>query len=208
MTAAKKLAREYELIYIMRPAIGATKAKKVSDRVTDVLDKMGARLTHVDQWGKRKLAYPIQNHTRGQFVYLRFVGFADVVAELERNLRILDEVIRYQTVRLEGLFDLAALEVDPAEIEFAELEQAEEEEETEPSFEERLGMKRREPERRTEEKTEAADGEAAPAADGDAEAPAAEATDAPAAAAPAADAPAAETSEAEAAPAADTKEEG
>ncbi|MCA9606562.1 MAG: 30S ribosomal protein S6 [Myxococcales bacterium] len=142
MSAAKKLAREYELIYIMRPTIGPSEAKKVSDRITELLEKHGARLTRVDQWGKRKLAYQIKRHTRGQFVYVRFVGFSDVVAEIERNLRNLDEVIRYQTVRLEGLYDLEELEVDPAEIEFHEIE-ATEEEDDEPSFEERLGMRER-----------------------------------------------------------------
>ena len=142
MSAAKKLAREYELIYIMRPTIGPSEAKKVSDRITEVLEKHGARLTRVDQWGKRRLAYTIKRHTRGQFVYVRYVGFSDVVAEIERNLRNLDEVIRYQSVRLEGLYDLEALEVDPAEIEFHEIE-ATEEEDDEPSFEERLGMRER-----------------------------------------------------------------
>jgi small subunit ribosomal protein S6 len=142
MSAAKKLAREYELVYIMRPTIGPSEAKKVSDRITELLQKHGARLTRVDQWGKRRLAYAIKRHTRGQFVYVRFVGFSDVVAEIERNLRNFDEVIRYQTVRLEGLYDIEALEVDPAEIEFHELEASTEEEE-EPSFEERLGMRER-----------------------------------------------------------------
>lgn len=142
MSAAKKLAREYELVYIMRPTIGPSEAKKVSDRITELLEKHGARLTRVDQWGKRRLAYAIKRHTRGQFVYVRFVGFSDVVAEIERNLRNFDEVIRYQTVRLEGLYDIEALEVDPAEIEFHELEASTEEEE-EPSFEERLGMRER-----------------------------------------------------------------
>lgn len=145
MTAAKKLAREYELVYILRPNLGPEEAKKVSDRIVDVVKARGAKLTHVDQWGKRKLAYPIEKHTRGAFVYLRIVGFSDVMAEVERNLRILDGVIRYQTVRLEGLFDLDELEVDPAEIEFREIEGGDEEEE-EPSFEERLGMRSREPE--------------------------------------------------------------
>ncbi|MBX3275779.1 MAG: 30S ribosomal protein S6 [Sandaracinaceae bacterium] len=165
MSAAKKLAREYELVYIMRPTIGPSEAKKVSDRVVELLDKYGARLTRVDQWGKRRLAYAIQRHTRGQFVYVRYVGFSDVVAEIERNLRNLDEVIRYQTVRLEGLYDLEALEVDPAEIEFHELEAGADDEDDEPSFEERLGMR----ERPRAEAADAASGEAELGAPGDIE---------------------------------------
>jgi len=156
MTAAKKLAREYELIYILKPAVGPSGGRKVSDRITDVLEKRGAKLTNVDQWGRRKLAYPIEGHTRGVFVYVRFVGFSDVVAELERNLRNLDDVMRYQTVRLEGLYDLAELSVDDAEVEFADVEDAADDDD-DPTFEERLGMKRREPERSSDDDDSSSD---------------------------------------------------
>ena len=166
MTAAKKLAREYELIYILRPDAGASGGRKVSDRITDVLDKQGARMTRVDQWGRRKLAYPIGSYTRGIFVYVRFVAFPDAVSELERNLRNLDQVVRYQTVRLEGLYDLAELQVDDEEVQFADVEDAGEEDD-EPTFEERLGMRRREPEPREGDAEAKAEGDAEPAADDD-----------------------------------------
>ncbi len=142
MPEAQQLAREYELVYILRPSVSPSEARKVSDRITDVVEKRGAKLTRVDNWGKRKLAYPIKKHTRGHFVYVKLVGFTDVVAELERNLRNLDEVMRYQTVRLEEVHDLTALQVDPEEVQFREIESAAEEEE-EPTFEERLGMSTR-----------------------------------------------------------------
>lgn len=139
MPETERLAREYELVYIMRPSVTPSEARKVADRITDVVEKRGAKLTRVDNWGKRKLAYTIEKHTRGIFVYVKLVGFTDVVAELERNLRNLDEVVRYQTVRLETVPDLATLTVDPEEVQFREIEAAGEEEE-EPTFEERLGM--------------------------------------------------------------------
>ncbi len=143
MPETERLAREYELVYILRPTVGPSEARKVADRITDVVEKRGAKLTRVDNWGKRKLAYPIEKHTRGVFVYVKLVGFTDVVAELERNLRNLDEVVRYQTVRLEDVHDLSTLQVDPEEVQFREIEAAAEEEEEEPSFEERLGMSAR-----------------------------------------------------------------
>ncbi|MCZ7679563.1 MAG: 30S ribosomal protein S6 [Sandaracinaceae bacterium] len=118
MQQAPQLAREYELVYILRPSVSPSEARKVADRITDVLEKRGAKLTRVDNWGKRKLAYTIKKHTRGVFVYVKLVGFTDVVAELERNLRNLDEVMRYQTVRLEDVHDLTTLEVDPEEVQF------------------------------------------------------------------------------------------
>jgi small subunit ribosomal protein S6 len=142
MAEAQRLAREYELVYILRPTVAPSEARKVADRITDVVQKRGAKLVRVDNWGKRKLAYPIRKMTRGIFVYVKLVGFTDVVAELERNLRNLDDVVRYQTVRLEDVQDAAALEVDPEEVLFREIESSGEEEE-DPTFEERLGMSSR-----------------------------------------------------------------
>ena len=138
MTAAKKLAREYELIYILTPQTSHSDAEALSARLGDIVARAGGKLTQVDHWGRRRLAYPIGKNTRGTFVYVRFVGFGDAVAELERNLRIIDSVIRFQTVRLEGLYDLDALDVDPDALKFLPVEDTSDD--TEPSFEERLGM--------------------------------------------------------------------
>lgn len=144
MPEAEKLAREYELVYILRPTVGAFEARKVADRVSDIVQQHGAKLTRVDNWGKRKLAYPIQKHTRGVFVLVKFVGFSDIVSELERNLKILDDVMRWQTVRVEDeVQDFASLEVDPEDVQFRDVETTEDEDD-EPSFEERLGMRSRE----------------------------------------------------------------
>lgn len=143
MAETQRLAREYELVYILRPTVSPSEARKVADRITDVIDKRGAKLTRVDNWGKRKLAYPIEKHTRGIFVYVKLVGFTDVVAELERNLRNLDDVVRYQTVRLEDVHDTSDLAVDPEEVVFRDVETGAEEEDEEPTFEERLGMSTR-----------------------------------------------------------------
>jgi small subunit ribosomal protein S6 len=55
----------------------------------------------LEDWGVRKLAYPINKVTRGRYFYLRFDGDAPLIAELERRLRLDDKVIRYQSVKLE-----------------------------------------------------------------------------------------------------------
>ncbi|HEY8429597.1 MAG TPA: 30S ribosomal protein S6 [Sandaracinaceae bacterium] len=164
MPEAQRLAREYELVYILRPTVSPSEARKVADRIVDVVEKRGAKLTRVDNWGKRKLAYPIQKHTRGVFVYVKLVGFADVVAELERNLRNFDEVVRYQTVRLKDVADLSAVQVDPEEVQFRDIETTGDEEEEEPSFEERLGMATRARREEADEETEG-EGEEEPEAD-------------------------------------------
>lgn len=140
-TGGIRWAREYETIYILRPNVAPDEAEKVSSRVAEVIDRLGAKLTKVDNWGKRRLAYTIAKNTRGIFVYVRYVGFGDVVAEIERNLRMLDSVIRYQTVVMRQQVDIDKVEIDPEEVKFIPIEVGPEEEEEEPGLEERLGMR-------------------------------------------------------------------
>ena len=138
-------AREYETIYILRPDISNDAAEKVIERAKDVIARLDGTLTKLDNWGKRKLAYPIQKNTRGIFVYLKYVGFNDLVAELERNLRLLDEVVRFQTVLLEEDVDPASVSVDPEEVEYLHVEEDEQAEDAELERARSLGMAPRAP---------------------------------------------------------------
>ncbi|AKF08137.1 30S ribosomal protein S6 [Sandaracinus amylolyticus] len=148
---SKRLAREYELVYILTPNVDPDDADKVATRIQEVVARLGGKITKVDSWGRRRLAYPIKKSSRGVFVYVRYIGFNDLVAELERNLRNADAVIRFQTVRREGVFDLAEVTVDPEEAKFSRIEAAPLEEEPEPSFEERLGLTQKPREREEED---------------------------------------------------------
>ena len=139
--APARWAREYETIYILRPNVDSADAEKVATRVREVTARLGATLTKVDTWGKRRLAYPIQKHTRGIYVYLRYVGFGDIVAELERNLRLLDSVMRFQTIVLADKIDPASVTVDAAEVQFEAIVQSDDEPEL--TFAQRLGLEER-----------------------------------------------------------------
>ena len=206
---AIRWAREYETIYILRSDVDNAGAEKVVNRAKDVIARLEGTLTKLDNWGKRKLAYPIQKNSRGVFVYLKYVGYGDLVAELERNLRLLDEVVRFQTVLLTEDIDPASLAVDPEEVQYLHVEEEEETEDAELERARSLGMAPRAPRPLPSGAPEGgapADAAAAPA--GAAEAPAAEApaTEAPAAEAPAAEETAKESTEAESE--ADKREEG
>jgi small subunit ribosomal protein S6 len=138
-------AREYETIYILRPDVSNDAAEKIVERAKDVIARLDGTLTKLDNWGKRKLAYPIQKNTRGIFVYLKYVGFNDLVAELERNLRLLDEVVRFQTVLLEEDIDPASVSVDPEEVQYLHVEEEEQAEDAELERARSLGMAPRAP---------------------------------------------------------------
>ena len=165
--AAKKWAREYETIYILRPNVDAEEAGKVSDRVQDVMNRLGAKITKVDTWGKRKLAYPIKRFGRGVFVYVRYVAMNDVVAELERNLGILEPVIRFQTIVNRDFVELDEVKADEEETKFERIEVTADEDDVEPTTAERLGMLERAPRARMESTDDEADDEPSDEMDAD-----------------------------------------
>ena len=93
--------RMYETIYIVQPELADDELKALTTKVQEVVTSMNGDLIKLDDWGMRKLSYPIEKFNRGRYFYLRFDGDAPLIAELERKLRLDDRVIRYQSVKLE-----------------------------------------------------------------------------------------------------------
>ncbi|MEZ4224901.1 MAG: aminoacyl-tRNA hydrolase [Polyangiaceae bacterium] len=143
MTTAQSVGampgREYETIYILRGDTTKESAHKVAERVGDAIGKEGGTLTGVENWGRRQLAYAVGKQRRGVYVYVKYVGGGAAVRELERNLRMLDDVIKFQTVLVSGEIDTGALAVDPSTVVFEDVEPPAEDE-VEETLEERLGL--------------------------------------------------------------------
>jgi small subunit ribosomal protein S6 len=93
--------RMYETIFIVKPDLGEEETKGLTAKVQEVIASMKGDFKRLEDWGARKLAYPISKCTRGRYYYLRFDGDAPLIAELERRLRLDDKVLRYQSVKLE-----------------------------------------------------------------------------------------------------------
>lgn len=93
--------RDYETVLILAASTNKTGIADVISRVRGSLERGGGRLQTVDNWGVRSLAYPIGSNKKGIYLYTRFLGGSGTVAELERNLRIWDDVIRYLTVKVD-----------------------------------------------------------------------------------------------------------
>ena len=132
-------AKEYETIYILRSDVDADTADRVQGRVTEVVDRGHGKLVKVEAWGRRRLAYPVAKQKRGVYVYVKYVGMGGLVQELERNLKLQDAVLKFQTVQLRAEIDIAGVTVDPEEVKFQRLELAPEEEKEE-SREKVLGL--------------------------------------------------------------------
>lgn len=95
-----KTIREYETVFILRSDILDDDHKKVLNRMSGIIEKLDGHILMQEEWGKRKLAYKIQKNSHGIYHYLRYLGYNDMVSEIERNLRILEPVIKYMTIKL------------------------------------------------------------------------------------------------------------
>ncbi|MEB2312125.1 MAG: 30S ribosomal protein S6 [Sorangiineae bacterium] len=138
--SAQSHAREYETIYVMRPDLAKEATAKVARRVEEVVGREGGRLTLVETWGRRQLAYPVAKFKRGVYVYVRYIAGGALVTELERNLRMLDEVMKFQTVLVRKDVELESVTVDPETVVFEEVEPPAEGEEEDESLERELGL--------------------------------------------------------------------
>ena len=132
-------SKEYETIYILRSDVDADTADKVQGRVAEVVGRDNGKLVKVESWGRRKLAYPVGKQKKGVYVYVKYIGRGGLVQELERNLKLQDTVLKFQTVMTNDDVDFESITVDPEEIKFQRLELPPEEEEKE-SREKALGL--------------------------------------------------------------------
>ena len=91
---------EYETIYVVKPELPEDALSALNEKIQGIISKNEGETLTFDDWGKRKLAYPIQKNSKGHYIYLNYVGPSSLVAELERHLRIEDNLLRFLTVKL------------------------------------------------------------------------------------------------------------
>jgi small subunit ribosomal protein S6 len=93
--------RTYEVMYIAAPTTADDDIVKLNDAISKLVEKEGGEVVKTDDWGRRKLAYPIKKHTEGYYVLLEIEGSGQEIAELERRFRVNDLIMRYMTVRVD-----------------------------------------------------------------------------------------------------------
>ncbi|MBA2544367.1 MAG: 30S ribosomal protein S6 [Deltaproteobacteria bacterium] len=114
-------AREYETTYILRPNTPNEGVAEVNTRIRGIIENMGGKVLKVDNWGKRRLAYEVAKERKGIYLYWLYLAQPGVVEETERNLRMLDNVIRFLTVQVDTDVDVGAR---PSEIDDASYDKA------------------------------------------------------------------------------------
>ncbi len=90
---------KYESIYVLRPTMEEEAVKAIVERFSNLVVSEGGTLENVDEWGKRRLAYPIQDFREGYYVLMNFSANPEFPSELERIYKITDDVIRYIIIR-------------------------------------------------------------------------------------------------------------
>ena len=92
---------KYEAVIMFYPEVEEEKRNASFDRLKKVIDKDG-KINNVDEWGMKKLAYEIQKMKEGFYYFIQFEADATAPAEIERHVRIMENVIRYLCVRQEA----------------------------------------------------------------------------------------------------------
>lgn len=91
---------KYELVYILKPNVEEEKRTQLMEKFRGIIEAEGT-IENVDEWGNRKLAYEINKITEGYYTLVNFSSTSELPKELDRNLKITDEVIRHMIIKVE-----------------------------------------------------------------------------------------------------------
>jgi len=90
--------RRYETLMVLHPDLPEAQVRETIDRTRRLIEQVGGEVHAMQEWGMRELAYPIRKLSRGCYVLAEYTATADVVRELERTLKIADEILRFISV--------------------------------------------------------------------------------------------------------------
>jgi small subunit ribosomal protein S6 len=100
----------YETLFVVKPTLTDEERATQIAKVTAVLEKEGATILATNNMGMRKLAYPVQKNERGVYTIIYYNAEGTLIHELERNLKINEEVIKFLTVRYSNKKEVAQFE--------------------------------------------------------------------------------------------------
>jgi small subunit ribosomal protein S6 len=92
----------YELTYIVNAVLSDDQIKSVVERVDKYISEHDGEILQKDEWGSRRLSYPINKKRNGYYVNLYFKAPGDIVSRFERSLQIDDDILRYLTLRMDA----------------------------------------------------------------------------------------------------------
>ena len=93
--------RLFETLLLFSPEISGDNREALLKGIVAIIEREGGKMEEVDQWGMRDLAYPVRKQMRGYYVRLVYQAPPQLIAELERNLRITEGLFKFLTVKLD-----------------------------------------------------------------------------------------------------------
>jgi small subunit ribosomal protein S6 len=91
---------QYETLFIVHPELPEAQVRETIDRMRRLIEGMDGQVTELQDWGMRDLAYPVQKQPRGIYVLAQYAARPEVVKELERSMKLSDEILRFISVRM------------------------------------------------------------------------------------------------------------
>ena len=93
--------RQYELVYIVTPDASDQEVADLHTQIEQIIQRFSGTLDKTENWGRRKLAYEIGHHREGSYVVETISGSGELMKEIDRRLRVIDQVIRHLVVRVD-----------------------------------------------------------------------------------------------------------
>lgn len=97
--------RNYETVFITNPNAAESRVSEIHNRNKSIIETAKGKILNLDDWGKRKMTYPINKEAKGHYFCLTFSADTTAVAELERNMRLNEDVFRFLTVKIDEKVD-------------------------------------------------------------------------------------------------------
>ena len=93
--------RQYELVYILPPDTTDQQVTELHQQIEAVVSRMNGQIEKTENWGRRRLAYEIGRHKEGVYVLDVIYGTGDLMKELDRRLKVMDQIVRHLVVRVD-----------------------------------------------------------------------------------------------------------
>ena len=93
------MRRDYELGFILNPEVSEEQTGAILERIEKIVKNYDGQVVKVNQWGRRRLAYPIEHHRDGYYVFIDMILTPETVLELDRTLKVSEEVMRHLVKR-------------------------------------------------------------------------------------------------------------
>jgi len=111
----KMRIRRYETVFMVPADLDEAKIQDILNRLDAVLERTSGVLVRREDWGVRKLAYEINRHTKGRYFLMDFVGEPKIILELERNIKMIESILRFLTVKKADEVDMEGIRKEQEE---------------------------------------------------------------------------------------------